>query len=250
MEQQSEEASDALDQRVQQAGDNRRREESGQIDPPRLPRYGGSAQATIESIPEAGSRSVSAPTAPQRDTARSAAATSGLEDKSRILSAKPDRSHSASRSDYETYVVQEGDNFWKISVKKYGSGKYCRALEEHNAERLTRTSGKTILRPGAVVELPPLAVLTARDTSERSSMTRSASASEPHQEPGVYRVREGDTLMEIASQVLGTSKRWREILELNRDKLKDERSLKVGMELRMPLIRPGERMADGLGAGR
>lgn len=49
-----------------------------------------------------------------------------------------------------------------------------------------------------------------------------------------HTVREGDTLSRIAREYLGDGNRWPEILEANRDTLKDERSLRFGTKLRIP----------------
>jgi len=51
-----------------------------------------------------------------------------------------------------------------------------------------------------------------------------------------YVVERGDTLINIARQVLGDGSRWREIYELNRDKLPDPNRLIPGTELRMPPV--------------
>ncbi len=51
-------------------------------------------------------------------------------------------------------------------------------------------------------------------------------------EPRIYVVRSGDTLSEIALRQTGTSKRWKEIVDLNPGL--DPKKLKVGARLRMP----------------
>lgn len=50
----------------------------------------------------------------------------------------------------------------------------------------------------------------------------------------VYVVKAGDTLGKIAAANLGTSKRWQEILDLNRKTIQAEEDLQVGMSLRLP----------------
>lgn len=49
-----------------------------------------------------------------------------------------------------------------------------------------------------------------------------------------YTVVSGDTLSHISGKVYGTSTRWRDIFEANRDVMANENSLKVGMQLRLP----------------
>jgi len=50
----------------------------------------------------------------------------------------------------------------------------------------------------------------------------------------LYEVGEGDTLSQIASRMLGSSKRWEDIYQLNRDRIVAPDQLQVGMTLRLP----------------
>ena len=52
--------------------------------------------------------------------------------------------------------------------------------------------------------------------------------------PRTYKVVNGDTLAKISKHFYGTSTRWQQILEANHDKLRDDKSLKAGMELKIP----------------
>jgi nucleoid-associated protein YgaU len=52
--------------------------------------------------------------------------------------------------------------------------------------------------------------------------------------PRTYKVVSGDTLAKISKQFYGTSAHWQQILEANRDKLHNDKSLQVGMELKIP----------------
>jgi len=51
----------------------------------------------------------------------------------------------------------------------------------------------------------------------------------------VYVVKSRDSLSKIAKEVLGDARRWPEIFEANKDRLKDPNLLRVGQELKMPL---------------
>jgi nucleoid-associated protein YgaU len=65
----------------------------------------------------------------------------------------------------------------------------------------------------------------------------SASAAKPDAAAPAARqhvVVEGDTLSKISRRYYGTSERWPEILEANRDILHDARNLPVGASLRIP----------------
>jgi LysM repeat protein len=52
--------------------------------------------------------------------------------------------------------------------------------------------------------------------------------------PRTYKVVSGDTLAKISKQFYGTSAHWQQILEANHDKLHSDKSLRVGMELKIP----------------
>jgi len=52
--------------------------------------------------------------------------------------------------------------------------------------------------------------------------------------PRTYKVASGDTLAKISKQFYGTSARWQQILDANHDKLHSDKSLRVGMELKIP----------------
>jgi tetratricopeptide (TPR) repeat protein len=57
------------------------------------------------------------------------------------------------------------------------------------------------------------------------------------QQPGAVRshvVRQGDTLYRLSTQYYGTGRRWREIYEANRDVMRSETDLRIGMTLKIP----------------
>lgn len=57
------------------------------------------------------------------------------------------------------------------------------------------------------------------------------------QEPGTVRVhvvQQGDTLYRLSIQYFGTGRRWREIYDANRDVMRSETDLRIGMQLKIP----------------
>ncbi len=52
--------------------------------------------------------------------------------------------------------------------------------------------------------------------------------------PSTYVIQPGDTLSRISQKVYGTTSRWSEIFEANRDRLPSPNALQVGQELRIP----------------
>lgn len=73
----------------------------------------------------------------------------------------------------------------------------------------------------------------AGSTSASSSSSSAAPASS-QSSGGTYTVKKGDSLSKIARQVLGDGNRWREIYNLNRDKLNDPNLIYPGQSLKLP----------------
>ena len=57
-----------------------------------------------------------------------------------------------------------------------------------------------------------------------------------------YTVKSGDTLSKIAKEQLGDADRWREILDANKDVIKDPNVIQPGTELKIPepKVEPGK----------
>lgn len=144
------------------------------------------------------------------------------------------------------YVVEAGDNYWVISKKVYGTPRYFQALAEHN-QHLVPDPVK--LRPGTHLQTPPVEELITRHSAlvmtdgPQENLTGEVLPTSgevtvgfflDEQSQPYYRVGANDTLTGIAKAHLGRSSRWMQILEMNRDVLKDAKSLKVGMVLKLP----------------
>lgn len=166
----------------------------------------------------------------------------------------------------ESYTVVANDNFWTISRKQYGSGRYFAALARHNQERIPDPQR---LRPGMQVATPPAKFLEERypELIDKSGATPAPAAS--HNTPGdnrpqfaapssphptteksvasqsagyfyskggepLYRIGADDTLSSIALRHLGRSARWPEIYEQNREILKNPENLPLGTVIRLP----------------
>jgi nucleoid-associated protein YgaU len=170
--------------------------------------------------------------------------------------------------------VQRGENFWTISRLYYGSGRYYKALWSSNRAKVPNIRelyiGTTIKVPPpelldrSLIEAPtrpqePDGGRIDRTPSRSSSSTEGAplprvrrtneteaDLSIPPRGPAklreeidppsrpTYRVRSDDTLRSIARDVLGDSRRDRELLELNRSLISDPRRLTPGQVLVLP----------------
>lgn len=160
-----------------------------------------------------------------------------------------------------TYTVQPNDNFWTISRKRYGAGRFYMALAMHNQHNAPDPKN---MRPGLVLQTPDAGFLEQR----YGHVIPKAAPPEPFQpiqashvrrprevEPvgffvspegfPMYRVGDRDTLTGIAKIHLGRSSRWVQIMELNRNVLRDGNALTIGTVLRLPADASRVQVAEG-----
>ena len=138
-------------------------------------------------------------------------------------------------STFDSTVVQDGDNYTKISKRIYGSGRYFSALAVFNQHRIPEPKK---MRPGMVVLTPPVPVLEERYPqlfldSKAKTVEPAAFLIMDDGSPA-YRVGERETLSEISERFLGRSARWIEIYRLNQSMVKDPNKLKTGLILALP----------------
>lgn len=164
----------------------------------------------------------------------------------------------------DTYQIEPNDNYWTISRKKYGTGRYFMALAQHNARII---ADPRRMKPGVTISTPPAAALDqhyaevipkaatvdpVRTASVAGGPGFSGTGLTPvartapdggEQDAGffigadgapMYRVGAEDTLSGIAQRHLGRSSRWVQVFEMNRDVLTDGNTLKIGAVLRLP----------------
>lgn len=146
------------------------------------------------------------------------------------------------------YVVQNGENFWTISKKLYGSGKYFQLLARINKSRV---SDPRTMRPGLKLIAPDRSAIEAQyqaihKTSNQTTVSE-FSGSNTVRKPGkasgffisqdgrpMYRVGSNDTLTDISQRHLGRSSRWFQIYQMNRQRLQNPNKLQIGTELQLP----------------
>lgn len=172
-----------------------------------------------------------------------------------------------------TYTVQDGDSYWNISKKVYGTAKYFQVLADHNRRTIADPQK---MKTGVAIETPPASVLqrqlkTVRRTvptglagriepsgradragstgtsnsasSAAESVVVSRRETKPNEPSGIlfnqqgyplYRIGETDTLTSIASDHLGRASRWQQVYNMNRDQLQSPDKLQIGMLLKLP----------------
>jgi nucleoid-associated protein YgaU len=109
------------------------------------------------------------------------------------------------------HVVREGETLTSICRDELG-----------DADRVFEVAGLNDLEnPDAVI------------VGQRLVLPDGAAPADPPT-PSTYTVREGDNLSTIALRVLGSARRYDELFEANRDKLKTPDHVREGMVLRIP----------------
>lgn len=135
-------------------------------------------------------------------------------------------------STMKTYTIQRGDRLIDLAREEYGDGTLWEAIKAVNPDL-----DENRLKIGAQIKIPTEAEARRLVGSARGRETPPAPTPRGERvQPGraTYVVEEGDTLTKIARDVLNDGKRWREIFELNSDRLESADLLPVGLELRMP----------------
>ncbi len=121
------------------------------------------------------------------------------------------------------YVVKEGQTLSDVAGEVYGWANRHEFRRIHEANKY-KVPNVNMVWPGLKLRIPPLKE--AKPTETRTVLSLGKART--------YTVRPGDTLSEISSKKLGTATRAREIFKLNRDKLTNMDSIKVGMVLKLP----------------
>jgi nucleoid-associated protein YgaU len=75
---------------------------------------------------------------------------------------------------------------------------------------------------------PPRTAPTTQPSTQQPTVTQQAGTARVHV------VQQGDTLYRLSTQYYGTGRRYREIYEANRDVMRSEIDLRIGMQLKIP----------------
>lgn len=131
--------------------------------------------------------------------------------------------------DIKRHSVASGDSLWGIAAKYYGDGHLYKNLAAYNADRVGEGGA---VHPGATILIPPKHILLAGSVPVTDP--RPAGTTPKQADTREYTVKSGDTLGEIAKRELGSAKRWREIVELNKDVIDDPDNVAAGTKIKLP----------------
>jgi nucleoid-associated protein YgaU len=127
------------------------------------------------------------------------------------------------------HVIASGDTLEKISKTYYGSSRHTMAIEQANPGLDAMR-----LRPGKKIVIPDVKSESGKSLATEGG-EKPASTPRGSLEPGgVYTVRRGDSLPEIARRTYGKIDRWHEIWLANYERIDDPDRLATGTRLNLP----------------
>ena len=143
-----------------------------------------------------------------------------------------------SYSEVRRHRIVDGDTLSGLAVKYLGSADRYRDIYEFNRDILSSPEllpiGTELKIPAATSTITSPAPLNSRPmvpVAPRGSATASPAAGAA---AGTYRVQRNDTLTGIARQVYGDSRRYRDLLDANRNQLSRPEDLREGTVLVVP----------------
>jgi nucleoid-associated protein YgaU len=142
--------------------------------------------------------------------------------------------------DFMVYTPADGDTWAALAQRFYGNAAYLSNLREAN-EGMGDALDPTVpilvpvydFHAGAGAAGTAKSDLAAAPAADTGATGRTA-GSTPASGASVYEVEDGDNLSKISKKVYGTTTRWADIYEANRDKLESPDKLVVGMKLAIP----------------
>lgn len=119
-----------------------------------------------------------------------------------------------------THTVRSGETLWSIAERYFQDGNKWRQLKQRNKGVVTAAGTVEV---GTRLVIPEVGATTPQRTQPRQNTAVT-----------VYTVKAGDTLSGIAADQLGSAQRWREILDLNSDRIDSPTEIYRGLRLKLP----------------
>jgi nucleoid-associated protein YgaU len=130
-------------------------------------------------------------------------------------------------SDVTFHNVRPGESLGSIAHRHYGDRTLASALARFNG-----LSDPDLVRIDHRLRIPPRSALGGEPASTPAPAPAVRHAERPQYK--TYTIKPGDNLSEISQQLLGTSRRWREIYELNTNLIRDPDNVPAGVTIRIP----------------
>lgn len=158
------------------------------------------------------------------------------------------------------HYVKAGESLWQIAQQYYDNGEHWRTIAQANSGRVAangsvRQGVRLVIPNKANVADPPRMEQIAANRVDSTPPRRTSDNPTTDNRSTMGRaieVEAGDSLSRLAQQHLGSSDRWQELFDANRDKLKQPDAIQAGMKLRLPnavkqntSAKPAESTMDG-----
>ena len=141
--------------------------------------------------------------------------------------------------DTRQYTVGDGESYWTISKRQYGTVRYFAALAEYNKRVVSNPKS---LRPGMKIELPPADVLeplvttaTIPTVTPRSARPMATLRPEAHTARR-HSVQPGENYWSISKKQYGSSRFFAALAEWNKRTVPDPRTLRPGTTIELPAV--------------
>lgn len=138
---------------------------------------------------------------------------------------------------FSWYTIKQGETLAKIAREKLGDEKLWRALHEINKDRIPNPN---VVPSGVTIRLPNKEDLLGAtgggtpNAPQAGEQTGAAGAAGSAVRYTTYTVLPGESLSKVASKVLGTGNKWRELYELNKDVIRNPDNVPAGTVLKVP----------------
>ncbi len=133
------------------------------------------------------------------------------------------------------YEVRPGDLLSRIVSRHYGSASK-ELIDVVFAANRDRMRSPDRLEAGTVIVLPEIDGTHPKQHDAKPKRQDDAVAKNTKSEESFrwYEVKKGDTYSTIASAQMGTSRRWKELAEFNKDIFNDAKQIRHGAKIRIP----------------
>ncbi len=144
---------------------------------------------------------------------------------------------------YKWHTIKPKETLAAIARREYGDEKLWKLLAQFNKDRVPNPD---VVPAGVTIRLPSkeeLLGITGTSVSPGQPSGSGAGAAGAGNTPGgaqpagghrTYTVQPGETLSRIAKRLLGSEHRWREIVDLNKDVIKNPDNVTAGTVIRVP----------------
>ncbi len=133
-----------------------------------------------------------------------------------------------------TIKVEPGDALSAIASRELGSIRHMQLIIEANKDQINNAND---IKAGMMLKIPAIAATgntsSANNTSSAAPV-RSLTESGTTRAAKTYTVQPRDTFSSIARTRLGDERRWKELFDLNKDKVRSADALKAGVVITLP----------------